>query len=150
MEDLRFGDSIGDVNTLCYCLYDTELSHPLFSFLSQNCDADSLETKRTQILDSILQWIEGYVWQRDGFCLFRSSEMSPPWKEWNQMPCLWGCMQYGDSVEEEWFATTLLFKITKAFPSILARVWDDDGEFLLIEAALVLPKWITPETAKNR
>ncbi len=31
-----------------------------------------------------------------------------------------------------------------------ARVWDDDGEFLLIEAAYALPKWLKPETATNR
>lgn len=30
------------------------------------------------------------------------------------------------------------------------RVWDNDGEFLLIEAALALPKWLKPDTARNR
>jgi SGT1 protein len=29
-------------------------------------------------------------------------------------------------------------------------VWDDDGEFLLIEAAYALPPWLKPETASNR
>jgi hypothetical protein len=29
-------------------------------------------------------------------------------------------------------------------------VWDDDGDFLLIEAAYALPKWLTPETSMNR
>lgn len=29
-------------------------------------------------------------------------------------------------------------------------VHDTDGEFLLIEAADVLPAWITPENAENR
>ncbi len=32
----------------------------------------------------------------------------------------------------------------------MARVWDNDGEFLLIEAAYALPKWLKPETAANR
>ncbi len=31
-----------------------------------------------------------------------------------------------------------------------ARVWDNDGEFLLIEAAYALPKWLKPETASSR
>ena len=29
-------------------------------------------------------------------------------------------------------------------------MWDNDGEFLLIEAAYALPKWLKPETASNR
>ena len=29
-------------------------------------------------------------------------------------------------------------------------MWDNDGEFLLIEAAYALPKWLTPDTAANR
>jgi hypothetical protein len=29
-------------------------------------------------------------------------------------------------------------------------VTDNDGQFLLIEAALVIPRWIKPETTKNR
>jgi hypothetical protein len=31
-----------------------------------------------------------------------------------------------------------------------AQVWDNDGQFLLIEAALALPRWLKPETAANR
>jgi hypothetical protein len=30
---------------------------------------------------------------------------------------------------------------------LAVRVWDDDGEFLLIECAESLPSWVTPETA---
>ena len=33
---------------------------------------------------------------------------------------------------------------------MLCRVWDNDGEFLLIEAAYGLPRWLKPETAQNR
>lgn len=32
----------------------------------------------------------------------------------------------------------------------LRRVWDNDGEFLLIEAAYSLPRWLKPEAATNR
>lgn len=32
----------------------------------------------------------------------------------------------------------------------LCRVYDSDGDFLLIEAANTLPDWITPENAENR
>ena len=40
-------------------------------------------------------------------------------------------------------------ELTRAFPALAARVWDDDGEFLLIETAF-LPRWLKPETAANR
>ena len=33
---------------------------------------------------------------------------------------------------------------------VTAAVWDNDGSFLLIEAALALPKWLKPELADNR
>jgi hypothetical protein len=33
---------------------------------------------------------------------------------------------------------------------LAARAWDADGEFLLIEAAYALPRWLKPETAGNR
>ena len=36
------------------------------------------------------------------------------------------------------------------FSNIAARVWDNDGDFLLIEAAYSLPKWLKPEVSTNR
>ena len=35
-------------------------------------------------------------------------------------------------------------------PLLLIRMEDSDGEFLLIEAAHFLPKWLKPETSENR
>jgi hypothetical protein len=40
---------------------------------------------------------------------------------------------FGDNVEDEWFIVWLLLALTEKFPGAAARVWDDDGEFLLIE-----------------
>ena len=36
------------------------------------------------------------------------------------------------------------------FSTVSARIWDNDGDFLLIEAAYSLPKWLKPETSANR
>lgn len=36
------------------------------------------------------------------------------------------------------------------FTSVSARIWDNDGDFLLIEAAYSLPKWLKPDTSSNR
>lgn len=66
------------------------------------------------------------------------------------MPHLHGKLKYGDNLEDEWFAVFLLFRISAAFPSNSIRVWDTDGEFLLIEAAFHLPRWLNPETSLNR
>uniref|UniRef100_A0A3Q3C4L5 Ecdysoneless homolog (Drosophila) n=1 Tax=Haplochromis burtoni TaxID=8153 RepID=A0A3Q3C4L5_HAPBU len=61
-----------------------------------------------------------------------------------------GSTQFGDNVEDEWFIVFLLLQITEAFPELAARVEDNDGEFLLIEAADYLPKWLNPDTSENR
>ncbi|EIE25091.1 SGT1-domain-containing protein, partial [Coccomyxa subellipsoidea C-169] len=66
------------------------------------------------------------------------------------LPCLWGCVHFGDNLEDEWFITWLLQQLTLRIPGSTARVWDNDGEFLLIEAAYSLPRWLKPETSTNR
>lgn len=44
----------------------------------------------------------------------------------------------------------IIRELTKQFPTLWARVSDSDGEFLLVEAANVLPKWLSPENDVNR
>ncbi|XP_025069941.1 protein ecdysoneless homolog [Alligator sinensis] len=61
-----------------------------------------------------------------------------------------GVTEFGDNIEDEWFIVYLLQQITKEFPELVARVDDNDGEFLLIEAADFLPKWLNPENSANR
>lgn len=65
-------------------------------------------------------------------------------------PHLGGCTEFGDYVEDEWFIVYLLQQITKTFPELAAKVGDNDGEFLLIEAADYLPKWLNPDSSENR
>ncbi|KNC30799.1 SGT1-like protein ecdysoneless [Lucilia cuprina] len=65
-------------------------------------------------------------------------------------PHLHGVTHYGDNIADEWFIVFLLKQLTKEFPNITARVIDSDGEFLLIEAADVLPKWANPDTCEQR
>mmetsp|Transcript_12071 Transcript_12071/g.30482 ORF Transcript_12071/g.30482 Transcript_12071/m.30482 type:complete len:185 (-) Transcript_12071:310-864(-) len=63
---------------------------------------------------------------------------------------LWGEVSFGDNIQDEWFIVSLLLHATAQLPDLCARVWDNDGEFLLIEAAYCLPKWVKPEVAENR
>ena len=39
-----------------------------------------------------------------------------------------GCMRYGDNVEDEWTALSLLVSITRSYTNTVARAWDSDGE----------------------
>ena len=63
---------------------------------------------------------------------------------------LQGRTEYGDSIEDEWMVVWLLRELTKEFENLWVKVVDNDGEFLLIEAAETLPKWLEPEIANNR
>lgn len=63
---------------------------------------------------------------------------------------LHGITDYGDSIEDEWLIVYMIRELTKQFPMLWARVSDSDGEFLLVEAANILPKWLSPENDSNR
>uniref|UniRef100_A0A1B0BVC2 Uncharacterized protein n=1 Tax=Glossina palpalis gambiensis TaxID=67801 RepID=A0A1B0BVC2_9MUSC len=65
-------------------------------------------------------------------------------------PHLHGVTHYGDNIADEWFVVFLLTEVTKTFTNCVARIIDADGEFLLIEAADVLPKWANPDTCDQR
>jgi hypothetical protein len=69
------------------------------------------------------------------------------------MAAIWslnGRTNYGDSVADEWLIVYILLEISKMNTDLWIRVYDTDGEFLLIEAANVLPKWLKPEISENR
>lgn len=63
---------------------------------------------------------------------------------------LHGTVQFGDGLEDEWLVVRILLAATRAFPQLVATVFDTDGDFLLIEAAEALPPWLEPESSKNR
>lgn len=44
----------------------------------------------------------------------------------------------------------ILRELTKKHKDLWAQVVDSDGQFLLVEAAGVLPAWLEPEIADNR
>ena len=88
------------------------------------------------------KFLKEYIWQRDSLKLDLVREEG----RW----LLRGRTNYGDSVADEWLIVWFLKELSKEFRDAWIRIYDTDGEFLLIEAANALPKWLNPEVAENR
>ncbi|KAK9820566.1 hypothetical protein WJX72_011716 [[Myrmecia] bisecta] len=139
------GRAGGDVENVMY--YEV--------YPAQGLQADELEIMRRQLLESVLPHMHGHIWQRDCFNLRSSFVKRPPWQQQAagkgaQPACLWGSVCFGDNLEDEWFVTWLLLELTRRQAGTVVRAWDSDGDYLLIEAAYSLPKWLKPETSHNR
>lgn len=61
-----------------------------------------------------------------------------------------GTTDCADAVDDEWFLVWLLREVTRVWEDVVVGVADEDGEFLLIEGAEELPRWVTPGNAENR
>ena len=88
------------------------------------------------------KFLKEYIWQRDPLKL----ELVREENQW----LLRGRTNYGDSVADEWLIVYFLRELSREFKDAWIRIYDSDGEFLLIEAANALPKWLNPEVAENR
>jgi hypothetical protein len=88
------------------------------------------------------KFLNEYIWQRDPINLSLVREKN----RW----LLKGSTNYGDSVADEWLIVYFLRELSKEFPDAWIRIYDTDGEFLLIQAANALPNWLNPEIAENR
>ncbi|KAJ3196339.1 hypothetical protein HK101_009255 [Irineochytrium annulatum] len=97
------------------------------------------------ILSHITRWTDDYIWHKDAFNL-RVVEDD---QETNQ-PYLFGRVRFADCIDDEWFVVFLLREISKAFKDTVISVMDNDGQFLLIEAAHFIPSWLDPSNADNR
>jgi hypothetical protein len=53
-------------------------------------------------------------------------------------------------VEDEWLVVYILRELSKLYPDLWIEAVDTDGQFLLIEAANALPRWLNPEIADHR
>lgn len=57
---------------------------------------------------------------------------------------------FGDNLEDEWFIVHVVLEISKLYKNVIIQVKDNDGDFLLIEAANYLQSWAKPENTDNR
>ncbi|XP_028785235.1 protein ecdysoneless homolog [Neltuma alba] len=113
-------------------------------------DLSSLQSLHLQIIQFLSPFTTDYIWQHEPFTLTPSSTPRSSCVCSSDLPHLHGKVRFGDNLEDEWFTVFLLFQICLHFPSLSIRVWDTDGEFLLIEAAFHLPRWVNPDNSLNR
>ncbi|KAF7545712.1 hypothetical protein G7046_g9496 [Stylonectria norvegica] len=123
-------------NTVEYLLFILDSKLDARKQLSQ---IESIRKSALQLSASIAK---DYIWQKDEFNLELKTEQG--------LVYLCGVTDYGDAVEDEWLIIYMLRELTKSHPNLWARAFDTDGEFLLVEAANVLPKWLNPEIDHNR
>ena len=95
------------------------------------------------------QWCDGYIWQRDPFTLVPCPDVTVG-PGGAARPCLYGRTYWGENIDDEWFIVWLLLQMTKRWPTSVATVTDNDGQFLLIEACEAIPRWIKPDNAAHR
>ena len=106
--------------------------------------------------------LKGFIWQRQEFGLqlvrengkvltqLASASQHCLTLSFQGRSFLQGRTNFGDSVEDEWLIVYLLRQLSIQHPDIWITAIDTDGQFLLIEAANALPKWLNPEIADNR
>ncbi|KAI9894279.1 MAG: hypothetical protein M1814_004133 [Vezdaea aestivalis] len=104
--------------------------------------ATQLQDVKAKAFELLKTYAPDYLWQREEFNLTIQGKAGTK--------ALCGSTDFGDSVEDEWFIIFLLRELSKSFPGLWIQATDTDGEFLLIEAANALPKWLNPEVADNR
>ncbi|XP_072138776.1 protein ecdysoneless homolog [Mobula birostris] len=127
-------------DTVCYKLY---LNSKVSPSDPQACK-DMLERLLEQIVARLALLSTGYIWNNQAFSLKYTAARG-------DIPAhIGGMTNFGDNVDDEWFIVYLIQQVTKEFPDLVASIDDDDGDFLLIEAAKYLPKWLNPETSVNR
>ncbi|GAA5932072.1 hypothetical protein JCM3775_004233 [Rhodotorula graminis] len=95
---------------------------------------------------------EGYIWhnKQPGFTLDTSPVNFHQPATSTHHHHLEGSTDVTDAVDDEWLVVWILKHLSLAHTDAVISVDDDDGEFLLIEAADSLPAWVTPQNAANR
>ncbi|GAA5924061.1 uncharacterized protein JCM15063_005536 [Sporobolomyces koalae] len=111
---------------------------------------EALRDLATRILAFTNSLSANYLWHKQPFELAPTALSYAAPIEQKQHLWLEGKTDVTDAVDDEWFIVWLLQQISLQWTEAVIAIEDDDGEFLLIEAADVLPNWVTPQNAANR
>ncbi|CVL13309.1 related to sgt1 protein [Fusarium proliferatum] len=134
-EEANFKNQLPD-NCVEYLLFFIDPQVDIRKQLAQ------IEIVRKSAIELATTLTKDYIWQKDEFNLTLKNE--------NGLLYLHGITDYSDAVEDEWLIVYILRELSKSHPNLWIRVFDTDGEFLLVEAANVLPRWLNPEIDNNR
>ncbi|KAF9975766.1 hypothetical protein BGZ73_000437 [Actinomortierella ambigua] len=137
--DRAFRDQIRTLgeDAVSYVLYVSPRPHAdVNSSVASDSQAvfETLQVTKALALSIAQRLTKGYIWHQDSFSLRIDS----------------GKRLGMGSMDDEWMIVYLLREITRLIPGTIARIWDNDGEFLLIEAADHIPNWLDPENSENR
>ncbi|TFK76805.1 hypothetical protein BDN72DRAFT_754724 [Pluteus cervinus] len=111
--------------------------------LPPGSDKASASALATCIRSLVEELLPDFIWHKDPFDLKISK--NPDRDEW----FLESRMRVGDCADDEWLVVWLLREISAKW-DLAIEVFDSDGEFLLIEAAEVLPSWVKPTNSEHR
>ncbi|PNI75423.1 ECD isoform 4 [Pan troglodytes] len=134
--------------TMKLATMEDTVEYCLFLIPDESRDSDKhkeiLQKYIERIMTQFAPMLVPYIWQNQPFNLkYKPGKGGVP-------AHMFGVTKFGDNIEDEWFIVYVIKQITKEFPELVARIEDNDGEFLLIEAADFLPKWLDPENSTNR
>ncbi|KAI8821665.1 SGT1 protein-domain-containing protein [Fimicolochytrium jonesii] len=142
--DKVFGERHDEVDTVEYSIHRDFRPSPAYPAPTQAEWQQAAEEFIAEVFSFVSQWTDGYIWHKDAFVLRTDSGFDA------STSCIRGSTRFGDCLEDEWFIVSLLVEITAKYPDAVVSVRDNDGEFLLIEAADHLSAWIDPTTIRNR
>ncbi|XP_059054016.1 protein ecdysoneless homolog [Achroia grisella] len=119
------------------------------SFYSSSLELDVTYWER--LCDSINKTIvtlsQGHIWHRDEFRVYFPLHDSST----TDIPLhLESSTCFADNIEDEWFIVYIVMEISRQFKNLIIQLKDNDGEFLLIEAADYLQPWVNPNNTENR
>ena len=142
-------------------LPDDNVEYSVFVVSEEIKDTATLRERLRSVQNAakalVRKHLNGYIWQRQEFGLSLKHRSPPagqaeaasekaPLYAWS----LHGSTCFGDSIADEWLIVWLLKTLSSQFSEIWIQLEDADGQFLLVEAANKLPKWLNPEIADNR
>lgn len=112
----------------------------------------SAEAVQAQVNASVAQLARGHLWQHGrapSFILSPAASAASNDSSAHEV-VLKADVEVSDALADEWLLVAVVRALTARFELACARLEDEDGEFLLIEGANDLPKWVTPANAANR
>lgn len=141
---------------------DDYVEYYLYPDFTDSSTKEDVEKVLEEINSMVKEYSKEYIWHKDSFDLrikgtdgdhlleqiLQGDQKSS--LDITKGPIFHGVTHYGDNIQDEWFIVAILLELTKRFNGLVGRVFDSDGEFLLIESANHLPNWVNPSKCDGK